>query len=102
VTSANFQFDSSQEFQLAAIESVINLFEGQPKDSKGMTTLSGSVSSGAGSELLDFARTFEVGAVGNHLVVGDDLILDNLQAVQDANGLEVAAKLAGDSLEFDI
>lgn len=103
MTSANFKFDSSQEFQLSAIESVINLFEGQPKSSIATTTtLSGLIPSADTSDLLDFARTFEVGAVGNQLVVGESLILTNLQAVQDANGLAVAEKFASDALEFDI
>lgn len=52
--------------------------------------------------MLDFARTFEIGAVGNNLVVDRDLVLANLQSVQDSNGLEVTKSLVGDALEFDI
>lgn len=102
MSSPIFQFDSSQGFQLAAINSVVKLFEGQPNEARALkTTISGVMPEG-GSELLDFARSFEVGAVGNNLVVDTELILSNLQAVQDANGLEVADSLEGDSLEFDI
>ena len=102
MSSSNFQFDSSQGFQLAAINSVVKLFEGQPNEAHALkTTISGVMPEG-GSELLDFARSFEVGALGNNLVVDRELVLSNLQSVQDSNGLEVVNDLAGDSLEFDI
>lgn len=102
MSSSNFKFDSSQDFQLAAIGSIVNLFEGQPNDAQVLTTtLSGVVAS---EELasLDFDMSFEVGAVGNNLIVDRELILANLQSVQDANGLEVSEKFVGDALEFDI
>jgi type III restriction enzyme len=102
VGSSNFKFDNSQEFQLAAIRSVVNLFDGQPKDAQALTTTLTSVILDENHELLDFARSFEVGAVGNNLIVDRELILSNLQSVQDSNGLEVAKNLEGDSLEFDI
>lgn len=102
MSRSEFKFDGSQNFQLAAISSVVNLFEGQPKDAQAWkTTLSGVVSDDEHA-LLDFARTFEVGAVGNNVLVDSELVLSNLQAVQDANGLEVAKNFASHSLEFDI
>ncbi len=102
MSSSQFKFDGSQEFQLAAISSVVNLFEGQPKDAQALTaTLEGFVPDEEHA-YLDFARSFEVGAVGNNLLVDRELILSNLQSVQDANGLEVVNNLEGDSLEFDI
>lgn len=101
-SSSNFKFDRSQSFQLAAINSVVNLFDGQPKDAQVLfTTLSGVVSEDEHG-LLDFARAFEVGAVGNNLSIERELVLSNLQAVQDQNGLEVVKHLANNSLEFDI
>lgn len=102
MSSSAFKFDRSQDFQLAAIRSIVNLFEGQPNDAQTLiTTLSGTVVDD-GHQLLEFARSFEIGAVGNNLVVDRELILANLQSVQDANGLEVVKKFAGESLEFDI
>ena len=100
--SSNFKFDNSQEFQLAAIRSVVKLFDGQPNDAQKLSTTLSSVISDEDQGLLDFARSFEVGAVGNNLIVDRELILSNLKSIQDVNGLEVAEKLAGDSLEFDI
>ncbi len=103
MTQSNFRFDSSQDFQLAAINSVVDLFEGQPKDAQSLVTrLSGNYPETDEFSLIDFASSLEVGAVGNNLVVDRELVLANLQKVQDKNGLEVVAQLVGDSLEFDI
>ena len=102
MSSSKFKFDSSQDFQLAAIGSVVNLFDGQPKDAQVLTSTLSGVVADKELALLDFARSFEVGAVGNNLVLDRELIFSNLQSVQDANGLEVIKKFAGDSLEFDI
>jgi type III restriction enzyme len=102
VSSANFNFDGSQGFQLSAIGSVVNLFEGQPRDTSSLSTTLSGVVSDKDEGLLEFARSYEIGALGNNLVLDRELVLANLQAVQDANGLEVARSIAGDSLEFDI
>lgn len=102
--SSGFKFDASQPYQLDAIKSVVDLFDGQPKDAeKLVTTLRGAaVLPDSDQAALDIDLTQEVGAVGNSLVLDRDLILANLQRVQDRNGLEVASSLAGDTLDFDI
>ncbi|MFI2703797.1 restriction endonuclease [Cellulosimicrobium composti] len=103
-SGSGFQFDASQPYQLDAIASVVDLFDGQPKDAeKLVTTLRGAaVLPDSDQSVLDIDLTQEVGAVGNRLVLDRDLILANLQRVQDRNGLEVASSLAGDALDFDI
>lgn len=104
MSGSGFQFDASQAYQLDAIGSVVDLFDGQPKDAeKLVTTLRGAaVLAESDQAALDIDLTQEVGAVGNSLVLDHDLILANLQRVQDRNGLEVAPSLAGDALDFDI
>lgn len=104
MSGSGFQFDASQPYQLDAIASVVDLFDGQPKDAeKLVTTLrSAAVLPDSDQAALDIDLTQEVGAVGNSLVLDCDLILANLQRVQDRNGLEVASALAGDTLDFDI
>lgn len=104
MSGSGFQFDASQPYQLNAIASVVDLFDGQPKDAeKLVTTLRGAaVLPESDQAALDIDLTQEVGAVGNSLVLDRDLILANLQRVQDGNGLEVASSLAGDALDFDI
>lgn len=104
MNASGFQFDASQPYQLDAIASVVDLFDGQPKDAeKLVTTLrSGVVLPESDQATLDIDFTQEVGAVGNSLVIDRDLILANLQRVQNRSGLEVAPSLAGDALDFDI
>ena len=112
-SGSGFQFDASQPYQLDAIASVVDLFDGQPKDAeKLVTTLRGHVAvevdddselAGVAAKAREAAElASEVGAVGNSLVLDRDLILANLQRVQDRNGLEVGPSLAGDALDFDI
>ncbi|MGP5735935.1 restriction endonuclease [Candidatus Corynebacterium faecigallinarum] len=104
--SSGFKFDASQPYQLDAINSVVDLFDGQPKDAEKLeTTLRGQVAAVDETEnaALDLDLSQEVGAVGNRLVLDRDTVLANLQRVQDKNGLEVASKLFDDSaLDFDI
>jgi type III restriction enzyme len=99
-----FKFDANQQHQLDAISSVVQLFDGQPEDAeKLVATLRGQlVLDDDTQEALEFDLTQEVGAVGNNLVLDHSAILQNLQAVQDKNGLQVRETLAGDALDFDI
>lgn len=100
-----FKFDAKQQHQLDAIGSLVQLFDGQPKDAYELVTkLRGSVPVGGATNqsALDLDLTQEIGAVGNNLVLDDSTILQNLQTVQDRNGLEVLEGLAGNSLDFDI
>jgi len=125
-----FKFDANQGFQLDAVQSVVDLFDGQPLDAAGLvSTLHGfkpapkqlalpgmahpqsAQAMFEGMEDADIA--VEVGAIGNHLILDRDTILANLQRVQDRNGLEVSERLAGEiagqarndgnfTLDFDI
>jgi type III restriction enzyme len=100
-----FKFDAKQQYQLDAIGSLVQLFEGQPKDAEAvLTTLrgEGKLNGAQDQSSLDLDLSQEVGAVGNNLVLDEATILQNLQAVQDKNGLEVLSALAGDALDFDI
>jgi type III restriction enzyme len=100
-----FKFDAKQQYQLDAIGSLVQLFDGQPKDAEAvLTTLrgEGKVDGAQDQTSLDLDLSQEVGAVGNNLVLDEATILQNLQAVQDKNGLEVLGALAGDALDFDI
>lgn len=104
MSGTEFQFDANQPYQLDAIASVVDLFDGQPQDAdKLVTTLRGAaVLPDSHQSALDIDLTQEVGAVGNSLVLDRDLILANLQRVQDRGGLEVSPKLYDDALDFDI
>jgi type III restriction enzyme len=100
--NTGFRFDPRQQYQLDAIAAVVDLFDGQPRDAdKLAVTMRGTAGETAAGQLaVDTAQ--EIGAIGNNLVLDEAAILANLQAVQDRNGLEHSASLAGGKLDFDI
>ncbi len=102
--SDEFKFDPKQKHQLDAISSVVDLFEGQPKDADALVTkLRGMVPRAEGDQIaMAYDLTQEVGAVGNNLVLDQEAVLQNLRAVQDRNGLEVRDNLAGNAFDFDV
>lgn len=97
-----FKFDAHQEFQQDAIAAVVDLFEGQLANTASLTTMLQGVAPDTGDQMTAFEYIDEVGAVGNSLLLDDATILQNLQVVQDRNGLEVLDEFAGGSLDFDI
>jgi type III restriction enzyme len=102
--SGSFLFNPTQLYQLDAIDSVVGLFDGQPKDAdKLVTTLRSSLVFKDGDQVafeVDLAQ--EVGAIGNNLVLDRAVVLANLQNVQDQNGLEVSDQLYDSALDFDV
>lgn len=94
-----FKFDPNQPFQRDAVDSVIDLFDGQPSDAERLlTALREQNLEDSGLQLV----TMEIGAVGNNLLLDKPAILQNLQRIQNRNGLEVRETLAEDSLDFDV
>lgn len=79
------KFDSHQQYQLDAINAIVNIFEGQPR-AQGQFELNLTGDSG-----VLFA---ELG-VGNRLVLDPETILTNVQKIQDRNGLEKSSALDG-------
>jgi len=67
-----FKFDSGLEYQLDAMNSVVDLFEGLPREQGGLK--------------IDFGKTdtsmFNELGIGNSLILSHDQLLKNLQAVQ--------------------
>ncbi|WP_175953655.1 DEAD/DEAH box helicase family protein [Schaalia sp. Marseille-Q2122] len=92
-----FTFDAHQPYQLQAIESVVDLFNGQPQDAGQLPASSQPGSLAASADTLDI----EIGAVGNALALDEDAILTNLRTVQDRNALPLSDALV-DGLQFDI
>ncbi|MGH8426784.1 MAG: DEAD/DEAH box helicase family protein [Gammaproteobacteria bacterium] len=78
------QFDANQEFQLDAVRSVVDLFEGQPGGEQGVAGLE--------YDSLTSLRLTEVG-LANNCVLTADQWLKNLQAVQRQNNLSASDKL---------
>ena len=72
------QFDSQQDFQLAAIQAVVDVFEGQP-------LRQGDFEISFGIEGASIALTEK--GVGNRLAISEEQILQNIRAVQEHNGI---------------
>jgi type III restriction enzyme len=72
-----------QDYQKRAVDAVVKVFDGQPlaKSDFALTGQNGSVTYAAD------------GSIGNGLKLSDEQVLDNVQAVQKANGLAVSAEL---------
>lgn len=103
-----FKFDSRQQYQLDAVASVADLFEGQPEDAgQVVETLRGYLGIESDELTLDIAAgqqgeiALEIGAVGNSLIVDAPTILENLQRIQERNHLMVSEQLV-DGLQFDV
>jgi type III restriction enzyme len=84
------QFDANQDYQLAAIDAVVDLFEGQP----GASQFGIALDDAAPSSL----RLTEHG-VANRRVITDAQWLENLHAVQKRHGIELSAALEPVKLE---
>lgn len=98
-----FKFDAKQEYQVQAIGSVTDLFEGQPNDvGDFLTTFQAErVLPETSNQALDIDLSEEVGAVGNNFMLDEATVLENLKVVQNEQGLEPARELV-DGLQFDI
>jgi len=74
------KFDSSQQYQLTAISSLVDLFEGQPLNQ-------GDFSVTESRSYLGSVVQEELG-VGNNLIINDDSIYNNLIKIQEHNDLD--------------
>jgi type III restriction enzyme len=80
------QFDANQQFQLDAVSTLTDLFDGQPR---GMAEFSVIDLGKRGTEagMFDGLQQTELG-VGNQLLIDDDRLRDNARKVQDRNDIE--------------
>lgn len=72
-------FESNLQYQQDAIQSIVGLFEGQPDNE--------SISGGDNSNLIQ--------SIENNLILSEEQILLNLQAIQKNNDIELSDKLDG-------
>ena len=80
------QFDSEQPFQQNAIQSIVDLFDGQPLNTGDFSFSMTQDASGI---------SFTANEVRNQLVLSESQILANLNKIQKENGIEVSQELAG-------
>lgn len=80
------KFDPSLLYQHDAVNAVVGAFEGQPFVQTGAMAM----------QALQIGGLFQTElGLGNRLTIGDDEILKNIQAIQEANEIEKIAALAG-------
>lgn len=88
-SSVKFQFDPSQQFQLDAMNAVVDLFDGQPKAEPTFSVIK-IVPEG---DLFAGHERSELG-VGNRLLLGVDTLRQNLRDIQRRNEIEIADESA--------
>jgi type III restriction enzyme len=79
------QFDAQQEYQLDAVASVVDIFEGQPVENAEFAV----IESGHGGGLFEGDTQTNIG-VGNRLSITADVLGTNVRAVQNRNDVEVS------------
>ena len=93
------QFDANQQFQLDAVASVVDLFDGQPQGPPEFSV----IRTPEHGELFAGQERTELG-VGNRLLVAEDRLRANAREIQERNDIEMPD--AGAALEawelFDI
>ncbi len=80
-TAMKLRFDANQEYQLEAIASVVDLFDGQRRVETGQA-------------LLQLGQQGTAAAVANQLDLTEQDLLPNLQRVQEGNSLQPDTELA--------
>ena len=84
------KFDPNQQYQLDAIQAVVDIFKGQPNTINGINIL-GQLPLGIEGQQLSLETA---GVRGNTLMLGEDQIVKNTRLVQERNGIP-SAETAG-------
>lgn len=87
------QFSPNQDFQLQAMQSTLDIFEGQPLSK---SEFEFSLAQAEGS--LSFSEY----GVGNKIVLSEEAILANVQRIQERNGLSPSLKLDGKNFSVEM
>ncbi len=77
------QFDPNQQFQLDAVNAIVDLFDGQPRGEPDYSIIKGAEVHGQ----LTAEEITELG-VGNRFLLPQDKLLGNVREVQDRNEIE--------------
>lgn len=91
------QFDPNQQFQLDAVSAIADLFEGQPQNASDYSV----IKTGSIGGLFAGHEQTELG-LGNKILIGDDKLKENLQAIQLRNDIEVTKQNLETWEHFDI
>ncbi|MBA3530777.1 MAG: DEAD/DEAH box helicase family protein, partial [Ardenticatenales bacterium] len=86
------KFDKNQDYQLDAINAVVDVFEGQPL-AQGEQELAFETASG---------ELFTDLGIGNRLLLSDAALFTNVQAIQQRNSVDVVAELQGRNFSVEM
>jgi len=78
------QFDANQEYQLQAIKSIVDIFEGQPLSSGEFEV-----------SLTESGMKLTTMGVGNQLLISEEQVLENVQKIQSENEIIPVTELQG-------
>lgn len=94
------KFDANLEYQADAVNSVVDLFEGQPLGKSDF-----EINWGVMEDQLPMEEfTSELG-VGNKLLLGEDILLKNIRNIQEKNEINLSEKVGlcnGQGLNFSV
>jgi len=83
------QFDANQNFQLAAMAAIVEVFDGQPQDAPEFSVIKMTED----AELFAGQERSELG-LGNRLLLDDNKLRSNTRGIQARNDIEVAGEAA--------
>jgi len=82
------QFDPKQQYQLDAVNAVVDLFDGQPLEKPDYSVIFQTMD----TELFAGQARTELG-MGNKLILREEALLENLRAVQERNDLYLSTEV---------
>ena len=93
------KFQSNLQYQNDAIDSIVQIFNGQKSRQSNFTVLN---SNNLNQEQISFGILQTNLGIGNSLDLSDDEILENVQKIQMKNNLKRSEKLAGKNFTVEM
>jgi type III restriction enzyme len=90
-----FKFDANQQYQLDAVQAVVDLFKGQPQNR-------GSFEISFSDQIGDLALRQEELGLGNHLQVPDEELETNLDVVRRRNNIFMQESIRSKGMNFSV
>ena len=90
IDAMKIQFDPKQQYQIDAVNAVVELFDGQPLEKTDFSVIFQTMD----TELFAGQSRTELG-VGNQLRVSSEKMLENLRRVQESNNLDLSGEVQG-------
>ncbi len=96
-----FHFNQSLAYQLEAIQSVVDLFQGANRYDSVFSVARAKKDNDFQVEMFNYTEKIKTG-YGNDLVISENRLLENLQEVQAKNGVGISDSLRRSDLQYSI